>query len=171
MAGWRMPQPWEEPMKKAFALLAAGEVALAISAVPAGAQTARPMLDYATAAKMRDACVAYAGDHKAGVAIAIYDDEGRLVAFALMDGIVNVSSELAMWKAKAAMNYRVPSAAMAKWDPAIPGVATFPGGVPFYTAQGAPLGAIGVSGSSPDGDLACARAAVAAAGLKEAPAQ
>lgn len=147
--------------------LAAMAIGAVLLAAPAGAQTARPMLDYATAAKMRDACVAYAREHKTGVAIAIYDDEARLIAFASMDGIVNVSSELAMWKAKAAMNYRVPSAEMAKWNPAIPGVATFPGGVPFYTVDGAPLGAIGVSGSSPDGDLACAKAAVAAAGLKE----
>ena len=136
-------------------------------AAPAVAQTVRPMLDYATAAKMRDACVAYASDHKAGVAIAVYDDEGRLLTYAVMDGIVNVSGELAKWKARAAMGYRVPTADMAKWNPAIPGVATFPGGVPFYTADGAPLGAIGVSGSSPDGDLACAKAAVAAAGLEE----
>ena len=150
-------------MKTGFAPL----LAAALLAAPAHAQTARPMLDYATAATMRDACVAYARDHGVGVAIAIYDDEGRLVAFALMDGIVNVSSELAMWKARAAMNYHLPSANMAKWDPAIPGVATFPGGVPVFTASGAALGAIGVSGSSPDGDLACARAAVAAAGLKE----
>ena len=155
-------------MRTEFETIAAAALLLA---APAAAQTARPMLDYATAAKMRDACVAYASERKAGVAIAIYDDEGRMVAFALMDGIVNVSSELAMWKARAAMNYRVPSADMAKWDPAIPGVATFPGGVAFYTAQGAPLGAIGVSGSSPDGDLACAKAAVAAAGLKETPAR
>jgi uncharacterized protein GlcG (DUF336 family) len=150
-------------MMKGFAAL----LAASLLAVPIQAQTARPMLDYATAASMRDACVVYAKDHGAGVAIAIYDDEGRLVTFALMDGIVNVSSELAMWKARAAMNYHVPSANMAKWDPAIPGVATFPGGVPFFTADGAALGAIGVSGSSPDGDLACAKAAVAAAGLKE----
>jgi uncharacterized protein GlcG (DUF336 family) len=137
-------------------------------AAPAGAQTARPMLDYATAAKMRDACIAYASDHRAGVAIAIYDDEGRLVTYAVMDGIVDVSGDLAKWKARAAMGYRVPTADMAKWNPAIPGVATFPGGLPFYTKDGDPLGAIGVSGSSPDGDLACAKAAVAAAGLKEA---
>lgn len=142
-------------------------LAVAVLASPASAQTARPMLNYATAAKLRDACVAYAKDHGVGVAIAVYDDEGRLVTYAVMDGIVNVSGELAKWKAQAAMNYRVPSADMTKWNPAIPEVATFPGGVPFYTAAGAPLGAIGVSGSSPDGDLACAKAAVAAAGLKE----
>ena len=150
-------------MRKGFVLAAA--VALA---VPAAAQTPRPMLDHATAAKMRDACVAYADQHNVAVAIAIYDDEGRLVTFDLMDGIVNVSSELAHWKAKAAINYRVPSGEMAKWDSAnVPGIATFPGGIPFYSANGSPLGAIGVSGSSPDGDLACAKAAVAAAGLKE----
>ena len=154
-------------MRKGFALVAAPMV-LGVLAPSAAAQTARPMLDHATAAAMRDACVAYAGAHHVAVAIAIYDDEGRLVTFDLMDGIVNVSSELAHWKAKAAMGYRAPSGEMAKWNAAnAPGIATFPGGIPFFTPQGAPLGAIGVSGSSPDGDLACAKAAVAAAGLKE----
>jgi uncharacterized protein GlcG (DUF336 family) len=154
-------------MRDGFALLA-GLAALGALAAPAGAQTARAMLDYATAAKMRDTCTTYAREQGVGVAIAIYDDEGRLVTFDLMDGIVNVSSELAHWKARAAMNYRAASADMARWNAAnAPGIATFPGGIPFYTAAGEPLGAIGVSGSTPDGDLACARAAVAAAGLKE----
>ena len=114
----------------------------AMLAIPAAAQTARPMLDHATAAKMRDACVAFARDHQTSVAIAIYDDEGRLVTYDAMDGVVNVAGELAQWKAKAAVGYRVATADMAKWGGGgVPGVATLPGGVPFFTAAGAPLGA------------------------------
>jgi hypothetical protein len=35
---------------------------MAVLAAPAGAQTARPMLDYASAATIRDACVAWAAN-------------------------------------------------------------------------------------------------------------
>ena len=150
-------------MRAGFALL--GALALA---VPATAQTPRPMLDYATAATMRDACVAYARAHGTAVAIAIYDDEGRLVTYAVMDGVVNAAGELAQWKAKAAVGYRVATADMAKWGAGgVPGVATLPGGVPLFTPEGVALGAIGVSGGSQGADLPCAQAAVAAAGLKE----
>jgi uncharacterized protein GlcG (DUF336 family) len=151
-------------MRKGFAL-----VAVAILAAPAGAQTARPMLDYATAAKMRDACVAYARAHQTSVAIAIYDDEGRLITYDVMDGVVNVAGELAQWKARAAVGYRVSTADMANWGAAgVPGVATMPGGVPLFTADGTALGAIGVSGGSQGSDLPCAQAAIAAVGLREA---
>ncbi|HTM95262.1 MAG TPA: heme-binding protein [Croceibacterium sp.] len=150
-------------MRKGFALV----VALLL-AVPAAAQTQRPMLDYATAAAMRDACVAYARAHQTSVAIAIYNDEGRLVTYDVMDGVVNVAGELAQWKGKAAAGYRVSTADMAKWGGGgVPGVATLPGGVPFFTANGAALGAIGVSGGSQGADLPCAQAAVAAAGLRQ----
>ncbi len=137
-------------------------------AVPASAQTARPMLDYATAAKIRDGCLAYARDRQDAVAIAIFDDEGRMLSFDQMDGVVNIAGELAQWKARAALNYRVSTETMSKWaDRAIPGTANLPGGVPLFTADGAPLGAVGVSGSHANGDLACAKAGVAAAGLVE----
>jgi uncharacterized protein GlcG (DUF336 family) len=85
-----------------------------------------------------------------------------------MDGTVNVAGELAEWKAKAALGYRVSTADMAKWGAnGVPGTANLPGGVPIFTAAGAALGAIGVSGGANGADLPCAQAAVAAAGLKE----
>ena len=150
-------------MRKGFVLLAA----LALAA-PAGAQTARPMLDYATAVTMRDACVAYARAHETSVAIAIFDDAGRLVTYDVMDGVVNVAGELAQWKAKGAVGYRVSTADMAKWGAVgVPGVATLAGGSPMFTADGIALGAIGVSGGSQGTDVPCAQAAIAAAGLLE----
>lgn len=145
--------------------------AIAVTAVvpaPLAAQSARPMLEYASAAAMRDGCVAYAKENSISVAIAVYDDELRLVSFDMMDGTSNISGELAHWKAKGAANYRVASADTAKWNvPHVPGIATFGGGVPVFTAEGAPLGAIGVSGSTQDGDIACAMAGIAAAGLTD----
>ncbi|MBO9603654.1 MAG: heme-binding protein [Novosphingobium sp.] len=152
-------------MRNGFVLLAAFMLG-----APAAGQTARPMLDYATAAKMRDACVAYATAQHTSVAIAVYDEEGRLLTYDFMDGTSNVAGELAEWKAKAALGYRVSTADMAKWGASgVPGTANLPGGVPVFTQDGIALGAIGVSGGANGADLPCAQAAVAAAGLKESP--
>lgn len=140
---------------------------LALS-VPASAQTARPMLDYASAAKMRDACIAYAGGKGASVSIAVYDAGLRLMTFDMMDGASSATGDLAHWKGKAAASYRMASADLANWNaPNAPGIATFPGGVPVFTADGKPLGSVGVSGMTPAEDVACAKAGLAAAGLKE----
>lgn len=151
------------------ARLAAAALALCTIA-PSGlaAQAARPMLEYSTAATMRDACVAYAKEHEVRVVIAIYDDELRLVSFDRMDGASNAAGELAHWKAKSAAGYRVASADTGKWNAAhVPGIATFGGGVPFFTADGDALGAIGVSGATAEQDAACAMAGIAATGLAE----
>jgi uncharacterized protein GlcG (DUF336 family) len=147
-------------------------VLLLAATVPAPAQTARPMLDYATAAKMRDACLAYAKTNKFEVAIAVFDDSARLIAFARMDGVSTVVGDLAQWKGKSAATYRIASAETAKWNsPGAPAIATFGGGQPFFMADGTPLGGVGVSGAVTDQDLACGRAAIAAGGRKGAPEQ
>ncbi len=139
-----------------------------VLSVPASAQTARPMLDYASAAKMRDACIAYAGGKGSSISIAVYDTEMRLLSFSMMDGASNATSDLAHWKGKAAASYRVASADLGNWNaPNAPGIATFPGGVPVFTADGKPLGSVGVSGMTPAEDVACAKTGVEAAGLKD----
>lgn len=155
-----------------FRPLAIGTAMAAILSVSApvslSAQAARPMLEYAAAAAMRDGCVAYAREHDMQVAIAVYDDELRLVSYDRMDGASHGAGELAHWKAKGAASYRVATADQAKWNvPHVPGIATFGGGVPVFTQDGAALGAIGVSGSTMEADTACAMAGVAAAGLKD----
>jgi uncharacterized protein GlcG (DUF336 family) len=152
-------------MKRGLALLAV----LALAA-PAGAQSSRPMLDYATAAKMRDACLEYAKANKFDVAIAVFDDTARLIAFARMDAVSTVVGDLAQWKGKSAATYRIASAETAKWNsPGAPAIATFGGGQPFFMADGTPLGGVGVSGAVTEQDLACGKAAIAAVGLKGAP--
>ena len=61
---------------------------LAVLALPAplAAQTPRPMLDYASAATIRDACLAWAAERDLAVAVAVFDESGKLLAFAQMDG-------------------------------------------------------------------------------------
>ena len=59
-------------MNKALSALLA---MLAVSA-PLQAQTARPMLDYASAATIRDTCIAWASDRNLAVAVAVFDESG-----------------------------------------------------------------------------------------------
>src|SRR5690554_2464950 len=50
-----------------------------LAGAPATAQTARPVLDYASAAAIRDGCIAWAGERDLKLAVAIYDEAGRLI--------------------------------------------------------------------------------------------
>lgn len=133
----------------------------------APAQEMKPVLGYATAAKMRDACLAFAEKNQLGVSIAVHDEAGRLLAFAKMDGASTAVSDVAMWKSKSAATYRFASADTARWNiPNAPNISTAGGGVAVFTADGQPLGAIGVSGAQTEDDIACAEAGIAAAGLR-----
>jgi len=151
-------------MRKAAAAL----LAMAVLAAPAGAQTARPMLDYASAATIRDACVAWAGERKLAVAVAVYDERGTLMAFALMDGAASAVGDYAQWKGRSAATIHVASAETANWGRGPAQLATWEGGTPVFSAAGAPLGGVGVSGAESAEDAACGKAGIAAAGLKDA---
>lgn len=143
----------------------AGALAL-IAAAPTGAQTARPQLDYATAATIRDTCLAWAEARDFELSIAIYNDAGVLVTSAHMDGTATAIADVAQWKGKSSATYRFPSAVTANWGGPAPGMATWGGGVPFVAQDGTPLGAIGVSGAQTEDDIACGLAGIEAAGLK-----
>ncbi len=146
-----------------------GAMLLAIATLtgPAGAQTARPMLDYASAAKIRDGCVAWASEHNLSVAVAVCDERGTLMAFALMDGAASAVGDYAQWKGRSAATIHVSSAETAEWGRGPPGLATWEGGVPVFSREGAPLGGVGVSGAESAEDVACGKAGIAAAGLRE----
>lgn len=151
-------------MKKAIAAL------LAILALPAPitAQTPRPMLDYASAATIRDGCLAWAAERKLMVAVAVFDERGKLLAFAQMDGAASAVGEFAQWKGHSAATIHVASAVTAEWGRGPPGLATWEGGLPVFSSDGVALGGVGVSGAQSAQDTACGRAGIAAAGLKEA---
>ena len=144
---------------------AALAAALLVSVVPGQAQTARPTLDYATAAQIRDGCLAWAGERGLDVAVAVYDESGRLVAFALADGAPTAVADFAMWKGKSAATIHVASKETANWGNGPPGLATWEGGTPIFTPDGTALGGVGVSGASGAEDSACGEAGIAAAGM------
>ena len=139
--------------------------ALLGSAVAVPAQTARPTLDYATAAAVRDGCLAWAGERGLNVAVAVYDESGRLVAFALADGAPTAVADFAMWKGRSAATIHVASKETANWGPGAPGLASWEGGTPIFTPDGSALGGVGVSGASSADDSACGEAGIAAAGM------
>jgi uncharacterized protein GlcG (DUF336 family) len=143
-------------------------IALTAAAFTSGAlaQTARPMLDYSSAATIRDTCVAWAKGEGLAVGVAVYDERGTLMAFALMDGASTSAGEVAQWKGRSAATIHVASKETADWGKVPPGVATWEGGTPFFTQDGTPLGGVGVSGAESEEDTACGQAGIAAAGLK-----
>jgi glc operon protein GlcG len=138
--------------------------------VPASAQTARPVLDYASAAKIRDTCVAWARTHNLNVAIVVLENHGMPVTIAHMDGVSMGVGEIALWKATSAAKYGRATADTATLNPPanMPSVATIMGGVPIYSADGVLLGGVGTSGGKPADDAACGTAGIEAAGLKAA---
>lgn len=144
----------------------AASTALAFAAASAAAgQTPRLALDYATAATIRDGCLAWAGERGLRVAVAVYDESGRLIAFAHADGAPTAVADFAMWKGKSAATIHVASKDTANWGNGPPGLATWEGGVPIFTREGTALGGIGVSGASGAEDSACGEAGIAAAGM------
>ncbi|MBO9378384.1 heme-binding protein [Sphingomonas histidinilytica] len=136
-------------------------------ATTAAAQTARPALDYASAAKIRDTCLDWASKNGKRMTVAVMDTHGMLVAYAHMDGASYQAGEVARWKATAASRFGRSTADLARLNPAanVPNVATIPGGLPIYTSAGVALGGVGVSGGKIDEDVACGTAGIAAAGL------
>lgn len=104
--------------------------------------------------------------------IVVLDAGTHLKAFTRMDGAVLGSIDLAIGKARTAVLFGVSSEAV--WDyckPGAPahnlessngGLVPFAGGLPIPDADGAMIGAIGVSGGAVPQDLEIAEAALAA---------
>lgn len=116
--------------------------------------------------------LARAAELRVPVNIAVLDHGAHLKGFTRMDGAVLGSIDVSLGKARTAALFEITSEAV--WDyckPGAPapglersngGLVTFPGGVPLRARDGALLGAVGVSGGSPDQDADIARAAAAA---------
>jgi len=131
------------------------------------AQASRPMLEYASAATIRDTCVAWAKERNLTIAVAVFDESGTLLTLAHMDGASSAVGGFAQWKGRSAATIHVASSETAKWGEGPPGLATWEGGLPIFSTNGVALGGVGVSGAESAEDVACGRAGIAAAGLKE----
>jgi uncharacterized protein GlcG (DUF336 family) len=106
------------------------------------------------------------------VNIAVLDAGAHLKAFGRMDGALLGSIDVAIGKARTAVLFHLPSEAV--WDyckPGAPapgldrsngGLMTFAGGIPLSGADGAVIGAVGISGGAVSQDLDIAQAAAAA---------
>ena len=106
--------------------------------------------------------------------IAVVDAGGNLKAFRRMDGAWLGSIDIALKKARTARYFDTPTGDLGGMSqPGGPlynievsngGLITFPGGIPLRNTSGEVVGAIGVSGSTVENDLA-----VAEAGAKSLP--
>lgn len=138
------------------------------------ADVQRPYLTLAAAEAGAAACLEMATENDWRVAIAIRDSGGHLVLFHRMDDVFVKQAEFAMLKAESAATTPLSTREMAQrvFAPGsplrglenLPGVTTVEGGEPVRTASGFAAGGVGVSGTSPEGDGVCARAAAAAIG-------
>lgn len=123
------------------------------------------------AKKAMAAAEAEANKNNWAVAIAIIDTTGSLVLFQKHDNTQIASVDIAIGKAKTALNFRRPSKALADILAAggaglrilaLPGVLPLEGGV-LIIDSGKIIGAVGVTGAMADQDAQVANAAAAAA--------
>lgn len=102
---------------------------------------------------------------------AILDRGANLVTFSRMDDAWLASNELALAKARASVMFRMPSEALnapVQVGAPLPhfdhvhagGLLLMGGGLPLFDGSGALIGALGVSGGTPEQDAAIARAAL-----------
>jgi glc operon protein GlcG len=151
-------------------------LALLLTGIATTIQAELPMkrvLTLNAAKKIAEAAEAEAIKRGATVVIAVVDDGGHLILLERLDDTQVASVEVAIGKARTAAIFRRPSrvfedqirdgriAALA-----LPGATPLQGGIPI-TVGGKVVGAIGVSGNSPqeDEDIAKAGAAVTAAAI------
>jgi uncharacterized protein GlcG (DUF336 family) len=110
--------------------------------------------------------------------VAVLDAGGHLVGLQRQDGASNMRPQIAIAKASGALALGVSSRRIGEMAAERPtfiasvgaifpnGVAPAAGGIILVDSQGAPIGAVGITGDTSDNDEACALAGAAAAGLK-----
>lgn len=116
----------------------------------------------------------YTGKHKArelglNAVFAVLDAGANLVSFERMDGAWLASNDLAVAKARTSVMFEMPSEALnapvqlgepyAHFDHTNGGLLLMGGGVPITDEDGNLLGALGVSGGTPEQDAEIARTA------------
>ena len=162
----------------AFAFGGGTGVAIAQAPAPAVVQAAPAVPQYGESVNLEQArraiaaAVAEARRINVPMAVAVVDTSGSLVAFEKMDNTQTASIVVAQNKAVSAAMYRRPTKAFQDALAAgganlriltLPNASAVEGGVPL-TQGGRIIGAIGVSGGSPDQDSAVAAGGVAGIG-------
>lgn len=132
---------------------------------PAHAQQQKTTLGLEAAKKIVATCEARAQKKGWNMVIAVVDDGGHLKHFSRMNNSFRKSIEIALLKAETSSGFPIATRQMAdiakQRAPGIehvPGIVTFGGGLPILTAKGEQIGAIGVSGGTPEQDEQCAQA-------------
>ena len=131
----------------------------------------KPALTLEVAKKMAAACESKANQEKWKMNIAVVNDGGNLVYFEHQDGAFLGSIYISQQKAITSSRFPFPTRrfgelafgkdgkpGMVPGIANVPGIITFAGGLPIMTANGAQVGAIGVSGGTADQDEECAQA-------------
>jgi uncharacterized protein GlcG (DUF336 family) len=143
-------------------------LALATPSVPTEALPTKEVLTLRAAKSIADAAEAEAARRGATVVIAVVDDAGHLLVLHRLDDTQVASVEVGIAKARTAAIFRRPSKVFEDQVKsgrvsalALPGAAALQGGVPIVH-RGRVVGAIGVSGNTPqeDEDIAKVGAAV-----------
>jgi uncharacterized protein GlcG (DUF336 family) len=110
--------------------------------------------------------------------IAVLDPGGHLLSLQRQDGASNLRPQIAIAKAAGALALGVSSRKIGEMAEERPsfiaslgpifahGIVPAAGGVILLGADGAPIGAVGITGDTSDNDEACALAGAAAVGLK-----
>jgi uncharacterized protein GlcG (DUF336 family) len=111
------------------------------------------------------------------ISVAVLDAGGHLLAFQRQDGSSNLRPQIAIAKAAGTLALGLPSRKIAEIAHAAPatiaslatlsggGLVPSPGGIIVIDGKGTTIGAVGVTGDTPDNDELCAIAGVVAAGL------
>lgn len=132
-----------------------------------------PSITQADAAARVEAGLRKAREMGVAMNIAIVDQGGNLVQFSRMDGAWLGSIDIAWKKAKTAVFFQMPSAAIGELsqpggelygiEHSNHGLISFGGGLPIKDPAGELIGAVGVSGGRVEQDVAVAEAVVSAA--------
>ena len=142
-----------------------------LAARSAGAEQTLPSKPYLTlsaAQRVAAAAAADAGRRGLGVVIAVVDEGGALIVLERLDAAQVASVDVAIAKARTAATFRRPSRVFEEQVKngrvaalALPGASALIGGLPLEYG-GRVIGAVGISGDSPQVDEDIAAAGVAA---------
>ena len=127
-------------------------------------------LTYNIAHTIAHAAIAEAGKRDLKICVAIVDNHGNLVQFHRMDGTSHGSIQVSQQKAYTSSAFPLSTRKLAEQNAGLPGgpygggaISKFvllAGGLPIFDQEGQHIGAVGISGATPDLDELCAQASI-----------